>query len=80
MRRLAKGLREAVLYTNTHSAETVDLVASYSGVAPEVIAKMNRATDPEYVDVHNIQPVIDAMAKYGAIDKGFPADELISLA
>lgn len=80
MRRLAQGLHEAMLYTNSHLAETVDLVASYSGATPEVVAKMNRATDPEYVDVRNIQPVIDAMAKYGAVDKAFPADELISSA
>lgn len=80
MRRLAQGLHEAMLYTNSHLAETVDLVASYSGATPEVVAKMNRATDPEYVDVRNIQPVIDAMAKYGAVDKAFPGDELISSA
>jgi len=80
MMRLARGLHEAVLYTNSHFAETVDLVASYSGATPEVIAKSNRFTDPEYIDVRNIQPVIDAMAKYGVIDKGFPAEELISAA
>jgi len=80
MRRLALGLHEAMVYTNSHLAETVDLVASYSGAAPEVIAKMNRAIDPEYAEVRNVQPVIDAMAKYGAIDKGFPADEIISSA
>lgn len=80
MKRLARGLHEAVVYTNSHLAETVDLVASYSGATPEVIAKMNRFTDPEYVDVRIIQPVIDAVAKYGVIDKDFPADDLISSA
>lgn len=80
MHRFAQGLHEAVLYTNSHLAETIDLVASYSGAAPEVIARMNRATDPEYVDAGAIQPVIDAMAKYGAIDQAFPADEIISAA
>jgi NitT/TauT family transport system substrate-binding protein len=80
MRRLAQGLHESMVYTNSHLAETVDLVASYSGATPEIVAKMNRATDPEYVDVRNIQPVIEAMAKYGVIDKTFPADELVSAA
>lgn len=80
MHRLALGLHEAVVYCNSHLPQTVDLVASYSGVAPEVIAKMNRAIDPEYVDVRNIQPVIDNMAKYGAIDHGFPAKEIVSSA
>ncbi|HXP92395.1 MAG TPA: ABC transporter substrate-binding protein [Candidatus Binatia bacterium] len=80
MSRLARGLHEASLYTNTHLAETVELVASYSGASPEAIAKMNRVVDPEYCEVRYIQPVIDALAKYGAIDKGFPAGEIISSA
>lgn len=80
MRRLAQAIHEAALYTNSHLPETVALVASYSGVEPEAVAKMNRAIDPEYSDVRIIQPVIDALAKYGVIDKTFPAEELISSA
>jgi hypothetical protein len=41
---------------------------------------MNRVIDPDYCEVRYIQPVIDALAKYGAIDKGFPAAEIISSA
>lgn len=80
MHQLALGLHEAVVYCNSHLAETADLVASYSGATLEVIAKMNRFIDPEYVDVRLIQPVIDAAAKYGAVDQAFPASELISAA
>lgn len=80
MSRLARGLHEASVYTNTHLAETVDLVASYSGAPPDAIAKSNRVVDPEYCDVRYIQPVIDALAKYGTIDQGFPASEIISSA
>jgi NitT/TauT family transport system substrate-binding protein len=80
MSRLAHGLHEASVYTNTHLAQTVDLVASYSGASPEAVAKMNRVIDPDYCEVRYIQPVIDALAKYGAIDKGFPAAEIISSA
>jgi NitT/TauT family transport system substrate-binding protein len=80
MSRLARGLHEASLYTSSHHAETVELVASYSGVAPDAIAKMNREVDPEYCDVRLIQPVIDALAKFGGIDQGFPASEIISSA
>jgi len=80
MTRLARALHESSLYTSTHFAETVDLVASYSGVSPDAIAKMNREVDPEYCDVRLIQPVIDALAKYGGIDAGFPAADIISSA
>jgi NitT/TauT family transport system substrate-binding protein len=80
MTRLARGLHESSLYTNTHLAETVDLVAGYSGAPPDAIAKMNRVIDPEYCDVRMVQPVIDAMARYGGIDKPFPAADIISSA
>ncbi len=51
-----------------------------SGVAPEVIARSVRMVDPEYVEPRNIQPVIDVLAKYGQLDRAFPAEEIISSA
>jgi NitT/TauT family transport system substrate-binding protein len=80
MQRLARGLHEAIVYTNAHLPETVALVSSYSGALPDVVAKMHRVTDPEFVDMQNIQPVIDVLARYGAIDKAFPAADIISAA
>jgi len=41
---------------------------------------MNRAIDPEYADPRFIQTVIDAVAKYGIIDKPFAATDIISVA
>jgi hypothetical protein len=43
-----------------------------------VIAGMVRPTYPAALDPRDIQPIIDAEAKYKAIDHGFPAAELIS--
>jgi NitT/TauT family transport system substrate-binding protein len=80
MTRLARALHEASAFTSTHPAETVELVASYSGATPETVAKMNREVDPEYCDPRLIQPVINALAKYGGIDQAFPAAEIISTA
>jgi NitT/TauT family transport system substrate-binding protein len=80
MSRFARGMHEATLWTNSHLPQSVDLVASYTGVAPEVVAKMNRVTDPEYVDPANIQPVIDVMAKYRALTRHFSAQDVISSA
>jgi NitT/TauT family transport system substrate-binding protein len=78
MARFVRGMHEAQEYTNTHLAETVDLVASYSGVAASDVAKSVRATDAPYADPKELQPVIDILAKYKVIDKTFPAEELIS--
>jgi NitT/TauT family transport system substrate-binding protein len=78
MTRFARAIHESALYTNTHLPETVDLVASYSGVAADVVAHSVRMTDPEYIEPQYVQPVIDVLAKYGIIQRPFPAREVIS--
>ena len=78
MRRFAMAMHEASVYTNAHLSETVNLVASYSGIAPDVVAHSARFTDAEYADAGLIQPAIDVLAKYNVIAHGFPAQELIS--
>jgi NitT/TauT family transport system substrate-binding protein len=80
LRRFAQAMHEAAVYTNAHLPETVDIVAAYSGIPAAAIAKSVRASDPEYVDPRNIQPLIDVAAKYGIIDRAFSADEIISQA
>jgi ABC-type nitrate/sulfonate/bicarbonate transport system substrate-binding protein len=69
MERFAKAMHEASTYTNTHMAETVDLVAAYSGVDPSVVAKSVRFVDADYLDL---------CARYQLIDKDFPAADVIS--
>jgi ABC-type nitrate/sulfonate/bicarbonate transport system substrate-binding protein len=76
--RFARAMHEAILYTNAHLDQTVDLVASYSGIDPAVIRRSTRVIDPEYVEARYIQPLIDAAAKSGLIDRTFSAAEIIS--
>jgi NitT/TauT family transport system substrate-binding protein len=78
MTRFAKATHEAQTYTNAHQAETVKMVALYSGVDPDVIAKGARFTDADYLEPRYLQPLIDACAKYGMISKPFPAKDVIS--
>jgi len=78
MARFARGFHDASAYTNSHLAQTVDLVASYTGATPETVAKMARITDPEFAEARNVQPVIEVLARYGLIDKTFRAEDLIS--
>lgn len=80
MSRFVRAMREAIVYTNTHLAETADLVAAYSGVEPAAVARSIRAIDPEYVEAKNLQPVIDFAFKYKLIDRTFSANEIISSA
>jgi NitT/TauT family transport system substrate-binding protein len=78
MTRFVRAMHDAIVYTNTHLAETVELVASYTGAEPASVAKSVRAIDPEYIDPKDMQPVIDVAFKYKLIDKSINADELIS--
>lgn len=78
MKRFAQAVHEAQTYTNAHLPETVSIVAEYSKIPPDVIANSIRMVDPDYVDVQYLQPVINVMAKYGMVDKSFPAQDIIS--
>ena len=76
--RFATVMRTATLYANTHHAETAPLLAAFTGIEPAHVLAMKRVTCGEYLDPRDIQPAIDAAAKYKIIDKSFPAQELIS--
>lgn len=76
--RYARAMHEASTYTNLHLPETVDLVAGYSGADPQVVAKSVRFTDALYLEPRYLQPFIDLCARYGLIDKAFPAQDVIS--
>jgi NitT/TauT family transport system substrate-binding protein len=78
MRRFARAMHEATVYANKHHRETVDLVASYTGIDRDVILHSTRSIDPEYFDIPNMQPLMDACVKYKLIDKPFPIRDLIS--
>lgn len=78
MTRFAQGMHEASVYTNGHLEQTAALVAAYSGIPQDVVAKSIRFVDAEYLEPRYIQPLIDLCARYGLIDKAFPAAEIIS--
>jgi NitT/TauT family transport system substrate-binding protein len=76
--RFATAMRTATLYANTHHAETAPLLAAFTGIDTAQVLAMKRDTCGEYLDPRDIQPAIDAAAKYKIIDKSFPAQEMIS--
>ncbi len=63
---------------NTNAAASVPIVAKYTKVPAETIAKIHRGRFAESIDLKTIQPVIDGMVKYGYLAKGFPASELLA--
>lgn len=76
--RFARVLSEAAAYTNTHPDETLGDVVAFTGIDRTIAAKMKRATFTTALSASDVQPVIDVAAKFKAIDKTFPASELIT--
>lgn len=79
VRAFARSFGESVSYTSTHRDETAPLMAEFTGIPLGVIQRMARATAWPTVVAAQIQPVIEASVKFGAIKRSFPAAELIDV-
>ncbi len=74
--RFARAIVEASAYCNTHSAEMVDLMASYTNIDRTVLTEIVRPEFALALDPQNIQPIVNAAAKYGVIPQAFNAQDL----
>jgi NitT/TauT family transport system substrate-binding protein len=75
--RFVAALRRAAIWANAHRAESAAILARYAKLDPAVAASMARATYATTLDASSLQPAIDASARYGVIDKPFPASEVL---
>lgn len=78
VRRFARALHAASVYANRHHAETVPLLAAFTNVDPQTIARSTREIFAETFEPRDFQPVIDAAARYGVIERRFDADVILS--
>jgi NitT/TauT family transport system substrate-binding protein len=78
VRRFARALRAAAIYANRHHAETVPLLAAFTGIEPQTIERSTREVFAETFEPRDFQPVIDAAASYHAIERRFDAREIIA--
>lgn len=74
----ARVIAQAAGYTNAHPAETAPLLADFSSIPLSVIEHMPRVRNGTTVSASQIQPVIDAAAKFKMIDHSFPAQEIMA--
>jgi NitT/TauT family transport system substrate-binding protein len=74
---LAKVLYEAARFANAHPDASVKMMADYTGVPLATMQKIPRVLFATDLKLAEIQPAIDAAAKYGTLKHGFPARELI---
>jgi NitT/TauT family transport system substrate-binding protein len=74
--RFTRVVAEASAYTNTHQAETVDMVSKFTSVSAEDITHMARVTCGIKLDPREIQPVVDVAVKYKIIPARFDAKDI----
>jgi NitT/TauT family transport system substrate-binding protein len=77
VRRFAEVIRAASAYANGHHAETLPLIAQYTKIDAATLAGMARVAFAERLDPRDIQPLVDACARYGVIERRFDASDLI---
>jgi NitT/TauT family transport system substrate-binding protein len=73
-------MRTAAVWGNQsrNLAASGAILGKYTKIAPETIAKMQRAQFATQLDPAMLQPVIDVSAQFGVIPKAFPASEVIA--
>lgn len=76
-RRLVQALYETARWADTHHAETLPILAKYTKMEPEKIAKMTRAIWDTALDPKKVEPPIVLAAKYHLFDKPLTAEQLI---
>lgn len=76
VRKFAGVMERTARWANTHRAESAKILEQSTKI--QLGPHVARATYAERLDVRDLQPVIDASAKYGALTAPFPAAELIA--
>lgn len=76
--RFVQVVQEAGEYTNTHQSETLALSAQFNKLDPSVLAATQRTFTAPYLEAKDLQPLVNAAAKYDVIARAFDAQEMIS--
>jgi NitT/TauT family transport system substrate-binding protein len=69
-------IKETAQWANTNRAASAPILSKYTKIPTPVVERMKRGEYAEALLASDVQPVIDAAAKYGVLPKAFPAPEL----
>ncbi len=75
--RFLRATQESATYTAAHEREVTPVTAEYTGVDPSLLANAHHDGRNSILHPEDLQPIIDAAAKYKLIPKAFPAAELV---
>lgn len=78
VRAFATALAKASAYCNGHDQQTAALLAKFIGMDVDTVLHMNRARYALAFDLRDMQPLIDAAAKYKVIPNAFSARDIIA--
>ncbi len=76
--RFSRVIAEAVTYTNAHPDEMIDDIVAFTKVERSLAVRMKHSIQEPTLVASEIQPVIDAAAKYHVLERSYPASELVS--
>lgn len=76
--RFLRVMRQATEYADAHHTEMVPIVAGFTKLDPDLVAKTIKDAGSPFLDPKTVQPMINIAAKYQIIDKSFSAADLIS--
>jgi len=78
LRRFNSVFSYAADYVGKHATETAPLVSELTKIEISDATMMHRSVIPSTLEASQIQPLVDAAAKYEQIGRSFPARELLS--
>jgi hypothetical protein len=78
--RIARAHHDANVCADTHPAETAPWLVEIAHLDEASILRDTRAFFADNLDPKNVQPVIDAAARFGMIERRFDARDIISSA
>lgn len=77
VRRFAEVMRESAVWANANHADSATILAKNSRIDPGILGKMHRVRYATTLTPPLVQPTIDVLSKYHAIDAPFPASRMI---
>jgi ABC-type nitrate/sulfonate/bicarbonate transport system substrate-binding protein len=78
IRRFLKAINKATDYINKNPGQMADIIAKNTKLDPNLLQKMTLPKFFTKLSLKDVQPQIDLCVKYGFIQKGFNAKEIIS--
>jgi NitT/TauT family transport system substrate-binding protein len=76
VKRLRAAFDQAATWALANRPQAAQILAKYAKMSPELAQKMHHVEWETGASPKLLQPVIDAMAKYGLLTKAYPASEL----